>query len=91
MGETAHPLKSRELRPPVASAAGNRATNKFKEFNADRMVSVQFNPSQQVKESKEPVTSKEYCGMVSGCDCSDTHHTFDCLSRDGIPLSSRKH
>ncbi|ELW73417.1 hypothetical protein IQ5_08871, partial [Streptococcus thermophilus MTCC 5460] len=37
---------------------GNRATNKFKEFNADRMVSVQFNPSQQVKESKKPVTSK---------------------------------
>ena len=30
----------------------------LKEFNADRMVSVQFNPSQQVKESKEPVTSK---------------------------------
>lgn len=27
LGETAHPLKSRELRPPVASAAGNRATN----------------------------------------------------------------
>ena len=90
LGETAHPLKSRELRPPVASAAGNRATNKFKEFNADRMVSVQFNPSQQVKESKEPVTSKNIVGMVSG-DCSDTHHTFDCLSRDGIPLSSRKH
>ena len=66
LGETAHPLKSRELRPPVASAAGNRATNKFKEFNADRMVSVQFNPSQQVKESKEPVTSKNIVGMVSG-------------------------
>ena len=29
LGETAHPLKSRELRPPVASAAGNRATNKL--------------------------------------------------------------
>ena len=66
LGETAHPLKSRELKPPVASAAGNRATNKFKEFNADRMVSVQFNPSQQVKESKEPVTSKNIVGMVSG-------------------------
>ena len=65
LGETAHPLKSRELRPPVASAAGNRATNKFKEFNADRMVSVQFNPSQQVKESKEPVTSKNIAVRVN--------------------------
>ena len=66
LGETAHPLKPHELRPPMASTAGNRATNKFKEFNADRMVSVQFNPSQQVKESKEPVTSKNIVGMVSG-------------------------
>ena len=30
LGETSHPLKSRELKPPVASAAGNRATNKLK-------------------------------------------------------------
>ena len=66
LGETAHPLKPHELRPPMASTAGNRATNRFKEFNADRMVSVQFNPSQQVKESKEPVTSKNIVGMVSG-------------------------
>ena len=52
--------------PSGALMEGNRATNKFKEFNADRMVSVQFNPSQQVKESKEPVTSKNIVGMVSG-------------------------
>ena len=66
LGETAHPLKPHELRSSMASTAENRATNKFKEFNADRMVSVQFNPSQQVKESKEPVTSKNIVGMVSG-------------------------
>ena len=90
LGETAHPLKSRELRPPVASAAGNRATNKFKEFNADRMVSVQFNPSQQVKESKEPVTSKNIVGGIR-CYCSDTHYPFDCLYRNGLPLSSCQH
>ena len=65
LGETAHPLKPHELRPPMASTAGNRATNKFKEFNADRMVSVQFNPSQQVKESKEPVTSKNIVVRVN--------------------------
>ena len=34
---------------------------------------------------------KEYCGDGIRCDCSDTHHTFDRLSRDGIPLSGRKH
>ena len=66
LGETAHPLKPHKMRPPRASGEGNRATNKFKEFNADRMVSVQFNPSQKVIESKEPVTSKNIVGMVSG-------------------------
>ena len=91
LGETAHPLKPHKMGPSGALMEGNRATNKFKEFNADRMVSVQFNPSQQVKESKEPVTSKNIVGMVSGVIAADTHHTFDRLSRDGIPLSSRKH
>ncbi len=38
----------------------------LKSLYADRMVSVPFNPSQQVKESKEPVTSKNIVGMVSG-------------------------
>ena len=66
LNATAHPLKPHEMRPSRASIEGNRATNKFKEFNADRMVSVQFNPSQKVKESKEPVTSKNIVGMVSG-------------------------
>ena len=66
LGETAHPLKLHKMGPSGALMEGNRATNKFKEFNADRMVSVQFNPSQQVKESKEPVTSKNIVGMVSG-------------------------
>ena len=66
LGETAHPLKPHKMGPSGALMEGNRATNKFKEFNADRMVSVQFNPSQQVKESKEPVTSKNIVGMVSG-------------------------
>ncbi len=55
------------------------------------MVSVQFNPSQQVKESKEPVTSKNIVGMVSGVVAAILTNTFDRLSRDGIPLSSRKH
>lgn len=66
LNATAHPLKPHEMRPSRASIEGNRATNKFKEFDADRMVSVQFNPSQKVKESKEPVTSKNIVGMVSG-------------------------
>ena len=65
LGETAHPLKPHKMGPSGALMEGNRATNKFKEFNADRMVSVQFNPSQQVKESKEPVTSKNIAVRVN--------------------------
>ncbi len=91
LGETAHPLKLHKMGPSGALMEGNRATNKFKEFNADRMVSVQFNPSQQVKRIKGASNLEEYCGDGIRCDCSDTHHTFDCLSRDGIPLSSCKH
>ena len=66
LGDTAHSLKPRETRPPRASIEGNRATNKFREFDADRVVSVQFNPSQKMNESKAPVTSKNILGMVSG-------------------------
>ena len=62
LGDTA----PRETRPPRASIEGNRATNKFREFDADRVVSVQFNPSQKMNESKAPVTSKNILGMVSG-------------------------
>lgn len=32
LGEAAHPLKPHELRSSMASTAGNRATNKFKEI-----------------------------------------------------------
>ena len=66
LGDTAHSLKPHETRPPRASIEGNRATNKFREFDADRVVSVQFNPSQKMNESKAPVTSKNILGMVSG-------------------------
>ena len=91
LGETAHPLKPHKMGPSGALMEGNRATNKFKEFNADRMVSVQFNPSSTSKRIKGASNLKEYCGDGIRCDCSDTNHTFDRLSRDGIPLSSRKH
>ena len=47
LGETAHPLKLHKMGPSGALMEGNRATNKFKEFNADRMVTVRFNPSQK--------------------------------------------
>lgn len=66
LNATAHSLRPHEMRPSRASIEGDRATNKFKEFNADRMVTVRFDPSQKVKESKEPVTSKNILGMVSG-------------------------
>ena len=75
--------------PPGASG-GNRATNKFKEFNADRMVSVQFNPSQQVKNQRSQYP-KEYCGMVSGVIAAILTILLIVCPRDGIPLSSRKH
>ena len=47
LSATAHSLKPQGMRPSRASIEGNRATNKFKEFNADRMVTVRFNPSQK--------------------------------------------
>ena len=47
LNATAHPLKPHFMRLERASIEGNRATNKFKEFNADRMVTVRFNPSQK--------------------------------------------
>ncbi len=47
LNATAHPLKPHVMRLERASIEGNRATNKFKEFNADRMVTVRFNSSQK--------------------------------------------